>query len=159
MLKEGMKAPDFCLTGLDESGEEKEISLSGLLKKGVNVVLYFYPKDSTPGCTAEACDFRDSFSRLAGKATVVGVSRDSITSHRSFRVKNSINFILLSDPEHKVLEAYGAWGEKTMYGRKSMGIIRSTFLIGKKGIIAKVWPQVKVKGHVDDVVKELGAIT
>lgn len=158
MVQEGKEAPVFCLAGFDEQGLEREICLAELLDRKKKVVLYFYPKDNTPGCTAEACDFRDSFNRLMGRATVVGVSRDSLASHRSFRTKNGLNFILLSDPDHKVLEAYGAWGEKKMYGKTSMGIVRSTFLITEKGIIAKVWPQVKVKGHVDEVIDAVDSV-
>lgn len=156
MLKQGSKAPEFCLAGIDESGKEGEFCLSGMLKKGKDIVLYFYPKDNTPGCTQEACDFRDSFNRIVGKATVVGVSRDSITSHKNFKEKNGLNFPLLSDPDHKVHEAYGAWGEKKMYGKTTMGAVRSTFLIGKDGKLKKLWPEVKVKGHVDEVIEALG---
>jgi peroxiredoxin Q/BCP len=118
-------------------------------------VIYFYPRDNTPGCTQEACDFRDSFNRITAKATVVGVSRDGIASHMKFREKNGLNFPLLSDPDHTVLEAYGAWGEKKMYGKSTMGITRSTVLIGKDGTIRKIWPRVAVRGHVDDVISEL----
>lgn len=155
MLKEGMKAPDFCLNGIDKDGKEMELCLADLLKDGKEIVLYFYPKDNTPGCTQEACDFRDNMNRLTSKAVVVGVSKDSISSHKNFRGKQSINFPLLSDPDHKVHEAYGAWGEKMIYGKPVTGTIRTTLLIGHDGKIRKVWPNVKVKGHVDEVMKEL----
>jgi peroxiredoxin Q/BCP len=156
MPKEGAKAPDFCLAGIDESGKEGEFCLSGLIKKGKDIVLYFYPKDNTPGCTQEACDFRDNVNRLASRATVVGVSRDSIASHKTFREKHGLNFPLLSDAEHRIHEAYGAWGQKKLYGKTTMGAIRTTCLIGKDGIIKKLWPSVKVRGHVDEVIEALG---
>ncbi len=156
MVKEGAKAPDFCLTGIDEAGTEKEFCLADLLRQGRQVVLYFYPKDDTPGCTKEACDFRDNFNRLTGKALVVGVSRDSIASHRKFREKYGLNFPLLSDPDHKLLDAYGAWGEKKMYGQVTMGVKRTTCLIGRDGKIRKLWPDVRVEGHVDEVLEALG---
>ena len=104
------------LSAIDENGQEKEFSLSDF--KGQKVVLYFYPKDNTSGCTQEACDFRDNFNRLTSKAVVIGVSPDSIKSHLKFKENHSLNFMLLSDPEHKLSEALGAWGEKSMYGRK-----------------------------------------
>ena len=112
------------LQGLDIGGNEKEYSLNDF--KGQKVILYFYPKDNTSGCTQEACDFRDNINRLTNYATVIGVSPDSIKSHKSFKEKQSLNFILLSDPEHKLAEEFGAWQEKSMYGRKYMGIERST---------------------------------
>lgn len=139
------------LKGLDKDGEEKDFLLSEF--KGA-VVLYFYPKDNTPGCTQEACDFRDNFNRLTGKATVIGVSPDSIESHKKFRKDHDINFILLSDPEHELSKKFGVWEEKSMYGKKYMGINRSTFLI-KDGLIAKAWKNVKVGGHVDEVISSL----
>jgi len=155
MLELNTQAPDFTLQGIDENGEEKTYSLSDF--QGKNLVLYFYPKDNTPGCTQEACDFRDNFNRLTSVASVVGVSADSIESHKKFREKQNINFVLLSDPGHKLLEKYGAWGEKKLYGKVFMGIIRSTFLIDKEGLVKKVWKNVKVNGHVDAVLKELQA--
>lgn len=155
MVKEGVKAPDFRLQGIDEEGNEREYRLTDLLRDGKEVVLYFYPKDNTPGCTQEACDFRDNFNRIAGRARVIGVSRDSLASHRNFRQKQGLNFPLLSDPDHRVIEAYGAWGEKKMYGKSAMGIRRSTVLIGPDGTVRKLWPDVKVKGHVDEVLKAL----
>lgn len=158
MLKQGDAAPDFCLPGIDEKGAEQEYCLGDLLKKDKDIVLYVYPKDSTPGCTQEACDFRDSLNRIGRQATVIGVSKDSLKSHRSFQEKQNLNFPLLSDPECRVLRAYGAWGEKTMYGRKTEGIIRSTFLINKDGIIIQVWRNVKVKGHVEEILAMLEAL-
>lgn len=141
------------LSGIDAEGIEKEYSLKNFT--GQKVVLYFYPKDNTSGCTQEACDFRDNFNRISQKAIVIGVSPDSIKSHLKFKENHSINFILLSDPEHKLSEVFGAWGEKSMYGRKYFGIIRSTFIIDEKGNISKEWRKVKVKGHVDEVLAAL----
>lgn len=141
------------LSAIDENGQEKEFSLSDF--KGQKVVLYFYPKDNTSDCTQEACDFRDNFNRLTSKAVVIGVSPDSIKSHLKFKENHSLNFMLLSDPEHKLSEAFGAWGEKSMYGRKYFGIIRSTFILDKNGEIKKEWRKVKVKGHVDEVLENL----
>ena len=139
------------LQGLDAEGNEKEFSLNDF--KGQRVILYFYPKDNTSGCTQEACDFRDNINRLTSYATVIGVSPDSIKSHKSFKEKQSLNFILLSDPEHKLAEKFEVWKEKSMYGRKYMGIERSTFIIDKDGKIEKEWRKVKVKGHVDEVIE------
>ena len=144
---------DIKSQGLDAEGIEKEYSLNDF--KGQKVILYFYPKDNTSGCTQEACDFRDNINRLTNYATVVGVSPDSIKSHLKFREKQSLNFILLSDTEHKLAEEYGVWKEKSMYGRKYMGIERSTFIIDKNGKIEKEWRKVKVKGHVDEVIEYL----
>ena len=141
------------LQGLDSEGNEKEFSLDEF--KGQKVVLYFYPKDNTSGCTQEACDFRDNINRLTNYATVIGVSPDSIKSHKSFREKQGLNFVLLSDPEHLLLEKFGVWKEKSMYGRKYMGVERSTFILNKDGGIEKEWRKVKVKGHVDEVIKFL----
>ena len=141
------------LQALDVDGNEKEYSLSDFL--GKRVILYFYPKDNTPGCTKEACDFRDNINRLTNYATVIGVSPDSIKSHKSFKEKQSLNFILLSDPEHKLAEEFEVWKEKSMYGKKYMGIERSTFIIDKSGEIEKEWRKVKVKGHVDEVINYL----
>ena len=141
------------LAGLSAEGEEREYELSGF--KGDRVVLYFYPKDNTSGCTQEACDFRDNVNRLISAAVVIGVSPDSIKSHKKFQENHGLNFILLSDSEHKLAEFFGAWGEKSMYGKKYMGIIRSTFIIDETGEVVKSWSKVKVKGHVDEVLKEL----
>ena len=142
---------DIKLQGLDIDGSEKEYSLNYF--KGQIVILYFYPKDNTSGCTQEACDFRDNINRLTNYATVIGVSPDSIKSHKSFKEKQSLNFILLADPEHKLAEEFEVWKEKSMYGRKYMGIERSTFIIDKNGKIEKEWRKVKVKGHVDEVIE------
>ena len=147
---------DIKLQGLDAEGIEKEISLNDF--KGQRVILYFYPKDNTSGCTQEACDFRDNINRLTSYATVIGVSPDNIKSHKSFKEKQSLNFILLSDPEHKLSEDFEVWKEKSMYGRKYMGIERSTFIIDKNSKIEKEWRKVKVKGHVDEVIEYLSAI-
>ncbi len=145
-LKEGSKAPAFTL----ESSQGGRVSLSDFA--GKTVVLYFYPKDQTPGCTVEAQNFRDAAKQLAKKnAVVLGVSKDSIASHCKFVDKQQLNFALLSDPDGAVIEKYGAWGEKNMYGKKMMGIIRSTVVIGPDGKVKKLWPKVKVAGHVDEV--------
>ena len=141
------------LQGIDIDGTEKEYSLNGF--KGQKVILYFYPKDNTSGCTQEACDFRDNINRLTRFATVIGVSPDSIKSHLKFKEKQSLNFILLSDPEHKLAEAFNVWVEKSMYGRKYMGIERSTFVLDENLNIIKEWRKVKVKGHVDEVIEYL----
>ena len=154
MLKIGDKAPQFKLDGVDAKGKETNVSLKDL--KGKKVVLYFYPRDNTPGCTTEACDFRDSKARVTRtKAVVIGVSPDKPETHTKFRDKQSLNFTLLSDTDKKVAEAYGAYGEKKLYGKVSMGIIRSTFIIDEKGKIANLWSKVKVKGHVDEVLDAL----
>ena len=145
---------DIKLQGLDTDGNEKEYSLSDF--RGEKVILYFYPKDNTSGCTQEACDFRDNINRLTNVATVIGVSPDSIKSHIKFKEKQFLNFILLSDTEHKLAEKYGVWKEKSMYGRKYMGIERSTFILDKNGNIQKEWRKVKVKGHVDEVLDYFG---
>ncbi|HEX6442510.1 MAG TPA: peroxiredoxin [Stellaceae bacterium] len=149
----GDKAPDFTLP-TDGSGS---VTLSKL--RGKPVVLYFYPKDDTSGCTAEACGFRDSFPDY-GKtgATVVGVSRDSVASHDKFKKKYQLPFMLASDGEGKVTEAYGVWVEKSMYGRKYMGIDRSTYLIDKDGVVRGAWRKVKVPGHIAEVLKAVQAL-
>ncbi len=141
-IEAGKKAPDFTLA--TDSGSK--LKLSSLW--GGPVVLYFYPRDDTPGCTKEACAFRDQQSALkkAG-ATVLGISPDDVASHAKFRDKFDLNFPLLADPGHKIAEKYGAWREKNLYGKKSMGIQRSTFLIDAEGRIAKLWKRVKVEGH------------
>ncbi|MGC4114690.1 MAG: thioredoxin-dependent thiol peroxidase [Myxococcales bacterium] len=149
-LSIGKKAPKFKLV----SDDGQEVQLSDFA--GQKVVLYFYPKDNTPGCTREACDFRDKLSEFKKKGVaVLGVSRDSTASHQKFKQKFDLTFPLLSDPETKMLEAYGAWGEKVMYGKKVTGIIRSTVLLDEEGKIAKVWPKVKVDGHADEVLSEV----
>jgi peroxiredoxin Q/BCP len=150
MLDVGKRAPSFKL----ESSDGGSVSLSDF--RGKNVVLYFYPKDNTPGCTVEAQDFQKALPKLKKlNAVVLGVSRDSIASHCKFRDKFGLGFPLLSDPEHEMLEAYGAWGEKTLYGKKSLGIIRSTVVIDEQGKVKRVFPKVKVAGHVDAVLAAL----
>ena len=153
MIEKDSVVENFTLPGIDENGVEKELSLYDF--KGKDIVLYFYPKDNTSGCTQEACDFRDNMNRLTSKALVIGVSPDSVASHKKFREKQSLNFPLLSDSEHKISEYFGAWGEKSMYGRKYFGIIRSTFLIDKDMKVKALWRKVKVKGHVDEVLKAI----
>jgi thioredoxin-dependent peroxiredoxin len=149
-IKEGAKAPAFTL----ESAEGDKVSLADF--KGRKVVLYFYPKDDTPGCTLEAQAFRDALPRFKRKkAVVLGVSKDTTASHCRFRDKYGLNFPLLSDPDGKVIQAYGAWGEKNMYGKKSMGIIRTTVVIDADGKVARVYPKVKVTGHAEEVLDAL----
>ncbi len=149
-LQSGDKAPDFTLP----ADNNNEISLSGL--KGKKVVLYFYPKDDTPGCTTEACDFRDNLGKLEKQGvTVIGVSKDTVAKHDKFKAKHDLNFPLVSDEEGTLCEAYGVWVEKNMYGRKYMGIERATFLIDEKGKIEQVWRKVKVKGHVQAIMDVL----
>ena len=145
-VEEGKAAPAFTLL----SDEGKKVRLSDL--KGAPVVLYFYPKDDTPGCTKEACAFRDRKSELTELGVqVLGVSPDSVERHVKFKTKYELNFPLLADPDHQVAEKYGAWREKNMYGKKSMGIQRSTFLINAQGKVAKVWRRVQVAGHDQEV--------
>ena len=152
-LEPGSKAPDFTL----QSDAGEKVKLSAL--RGTPVVLYFYPKDDTPGCTKEACAFRDQKSALTKLgAKVLGVSADTVESHGKFRDKFKLNFPLLADVDHKVAEKYGAWREKNMYGKKWMGIQRSTFLIDAQGKIAKVWKKVSVDGHDADVIESLKAL-
>ena len=147
-IEVGKKAPAFSL--LDDRGQR--IKLSDL--KGKPVVLYFYPRDDTPGCTRQACAFRDRKNELAQLGIVVlGVSTDSVESHQKFREKYQLSFPLLSDPDHKVSELYGAWREKNMYGKKSMGIQRSTYLIGVDGKVLKLWKRVQVDGHDQSVLE------
>jgi peroxiredoxin Q/BCP len=150
MLKPGDKAPDFKLKS--DSGET--FSLKDF--KGKKVVLYFYPKDMTSGCTAEACDFRDNTKKIEKKNTVViGISADSVESHKKFKDKYKLPFTLLSDESKKTLQDYGVWKEKSMYGKKYMGIVRTTFLIDEKGKISKIWDKVNVNGHVADILSNL----
>lgn len=147
---EGTKAPAF--SAPNQQGEK--ISLSDF--KGKTVVLYFYPKDNTSGCTREACDFRDNMERITTHgAVVIGVSPDSPKSHTKFIADHELNFNLLADEDKTICEAYGVWVEKSMYGRKYMGVERSTFIINGKGVIAKSYHNVKVPGHVDSVIADL----
>ena len=149
----GDKAPAFKMN-TDDGGE---VSLSAL--KGRNVVLYFYPKDDTPGCTKEACGFQDALPNFKKvDAAIVGVSKDSVTRHKNFKAKYGLGFTLGSDEDGKVCEAYGVWTEKKNYGRTYMGIERSTFLIDGKGVIRNVWRKVKVNGHVDEVLAAAKAL-
>jgi peroxiredoxin Q/BCP len=148
MVAVGQAAPDFTL----QSSGDRMISLKDF--RGKNVVLYFYPKDMTPGCTTEACDFRDYHPEFAQLDTVVlGISPDDVKSHDKFTAKHELPFPLLADTDHQVAEAYGVWVLKKMYGREYMGIERSTFVIDRDGNIARVWPKVKVKGHVQEVLQ------
>jgi peroxiredoxin Q/BCP len=146
MLAPGDPAPAFALTADDGA----TVRLSDL--RGRAVVLYFYPKDDTPGCTKEACSFRDAWSDVQESgAAVFGVSPDGVTSHQKFRAKYRLPFSLLSDPDHTVAAAYGAWGEKSMYGKKYEGILRTTFLIDGAGVIRRIFERVKPDGHADEV--------
>lgn len=145
------------LKGIDENGNEKEFSLNDF--KGEKIVLYFYPKDNTSGCTQEACNFRDNLNRILKYAKIIGVSPDSIKSHLSFKSKQDLNFPLLSDDGHKLAEAFEVWKEKSMYGKKYMGIERSTFIISPDGEIEKEWRKVKVNGHVDEVIDYLTGLS
>jgi len=150
MLQENTVAPDF--TVLSDTGEETSLSEF----RGRKVVLYFYPKDDTSGCTKEACSFRDSYAEYAAKgAIVLGVSPDSVKSHVKFKTKLGLPFLLLADPEHTVAEAYGVWAEKKMYGRTYMGILRTTFVIDEEGVIIKVFPKVKPAEHAAEVLPYL----
>ena len=152
-IEEGGNAPTFTLK--DQNGES--VSLSDF--KGSWVVLYFYPKDDTPGCTVEACEFTDWLSEFEGlNAVVLGCSPDPAEKHRKFIAKHDLGVRLLSDPDHEVMGAYGAWGEKTMYGRVSLGVIRSTVLIDPDGRVAHHWKKVKAKGHAEKVREKLSAL-
>jgi peroxiredoxin Q/BCP len=153
MVKEGQKAPDFTLP----SSQGGNVSLKGL--RGKPVVLYFYPKDDTPGCTREACAFRDAQAPLRKRgAVVLGVSGDSLASHEKFKSKYKLNFPLLADADKAVAKKYGAWGEKVMYGKKVTGMIRSTFLIDGDGVVRKVFPRVRVDGHAEQVLEALSEL-
>jgi peroxiredoxin Q/BCP len=153
MVKEGQKAPDFKLP----SSEGGDIALKDL--RGKSVVLYFYPKDDTPGCTREACAFRDTQAAIKKKgAIVLGVSGDSVDTHGKFKSKYKLNFPLLADTDKAVAKKYGAWGEKLMYGKKVTGMIRSTFVIDGEGLVRKVFPKVRVDGHAEKVLEALSAL-
>lgn len=150
MLEEGSKAPAFTLA--DESGTS--VSLSQFA--GKKVVVYFYPKDDTPGCTTEACGFRDNYNAILAKgAVVIGISADSEKSHAKFKSKYELPFYLLADPEKTTIQAFGAWGEKKMYGKAYEGILRSTFVIDEKGVVTKVFPEVKPADHAQEVIAAL----
>jgi peroxiredoxin Q/BCP len=149
----GAEAPDFTL--LTDAGEP--LTLAAL--RGRPVVLYFYPKDDTSGCTTEACEFRDLFPRFAeGDAVILGVSPDPVRSHVKFKAKYALPFTLLADTEHAVSEAYGTWQEKSMYGRKYMGVARTTFLVDRDGRIARVFEKVKPAGHAEEVAAAVAAL-
>ncbi|HEX4561538.1 MAG TPA: thioredoxin-dependent thiol peroxidase [Gemmatimonadales bacterium] len=153
MVSEGKSAPAFTLD-TDSGGT---LSLKEL--KGRPVVLYFYPKDDTPGCTVEACEFRDAFPRFKGtKAVILGISPDSVKSHQKFKEKFDLPFTLLADPDHEIAAKYGVWRKKAMYGRTYMGIARTTFVIDKDGKIAKVFEKVKPKGHAEAVEQAIDAL-
>jgi peroxiredoxin Q/BCP len=150
MVEEGSEAPDFTLPS-DNAGD---VTLSDF--RGRKVVLYFYPKDDTSGCTTQACDLRDNLPRLSGiDAVVLGVSPDSVESHARFREKYDLNFPLLADEDHQVSEAYGVWKEKKMYGNTYMGIERSTFLVDEQGVVTHAWRKVSPKGHAEKVIDAL----
>ena len=150
MLEVGMKAPDFTL--LDKRGNS--VSLSDFL--GKKVVLYFYPKDSTPGCTRQACAFAQNHSNFEDKnVVVIGVSKDSVASHLKFAEKYELPFVLLSDPELVAIQAYGVWQEKKLYGKVSMGVVRSTYLIDEQGVIEKVMPKVKPDTNAAEILEFL----
>jgi peroxiredoxin Q/BCP len=152
-IEEGATAPDFTLPAADGSA----VTLSAL--RGRPVVLYFYPKDDTPGCTKEACAFRDRTPELAARgAVVLGVSPDDLASHARFRDKYRLSFPLLADAGHRIAARYGAWREKNLYGKRSMGIQRSTFLIDRDGTVRKVWKRVSVEGHDQEVLAALAAL-
>jgi peroxiredoxin Q/BCP len=152
-IQEGSKAPDFTLA--TDSGEKLKLSTL----KGKNVVLYFYPKSDTPGCTTEACEFRDQNAAYAKADTVVlGVSPDPVKAQAKFRTKFDLPFTLLADEEHAVAEKYGVWVEQGMYGKKYMGVERSTFIIDKEGKIAKIFPKVKPAGHAAEVLAALAGV-
>ena len=149
-LEVGQKAPDF--TVLNDDGQK--VKLSDF--KGKKVVLYFYPKDDTPGCTAEACAFRDGIAEIKKRgAVVLGVSEDSVESHQKFKKKFNLNFPLLADADKQLVETYGTWQEKSMYGKKYMGTVRSTFIIDEQGKITHIFPKVKVGEHYDEVLEAL----
>ncbi len=149
MLKKGSKAPAF--KGIDQHGNTLELKQF----KGKKLILYFYPKDSTPGCTAEACSLRDASDELDENGyAVVGVSADSQKSHLNFATKQQLNFPLIADTDHKILEAYEAWGEKSLYGRKYMGILRKTFVINEKGNIERIIEKVNTKSHAQQIFEE-----
>jgi peroxiredoxin Q/BCP len=145
-LEQGSPAPLFTLP--DQDG--KPVSLDDF--RGQKVVVYFYPKDMTPGCTAEACQFNDNLQQFsAANVAVLGISPDGAESHQKFRAEHGLTFPLLTDADHAVMESYGAWGEKTLYGKKSIGVIRSTFLIDEDGKVERVWYSVKANGHAEKV--------
>jgi peroxiredoxin Q/BCP len=147
LLREGNKAPAF--TGVDQDGQK--IALGDY--KGKKVVLYFYPQDDTPTCTIQACNLRDNFALLKSEGiTIIGISPDDEKSHKKFEVKFSLPFPLLADPEHKIIDKYGVWGDKQLYGRKYLGLHRTTFLIDEKGMIRKIFLKPKNKQHAEEII-------
>ena len=151
-IKEGGKAPDF--TAIDQDGEKVKLSS---FRGEKNVVLYFYPKDMTPGCTTQACDFRDQHKKFKN-TVILGVSIDSTERHQKFIAKYDLPFTLIADIDKKVVQKYGIWQEKKLYGKTFMGIVRTTFIIDKNGTIQKIFPKVKVKTHIEDVLSALKEI-
>lgn len=152
-LKEGDNAPQF--SGLNQ--DEKEIKLSDF--KGKKIILYFYPKDNTPGCTAESCNLNENYDNLTKKGfEVIGVSPDKISSHQKFIAKYNLAFNLIADTEKEILESYGAWGEKKLYGKTYMGVLRTTFVISEEGIIEKVFHKVQTKDHTHQILSEMGLL-
>ena len=151
-IKEGNKAPDF--TAIDQDGEKVKLSS---FRGEKNVVLYFYPKDMTPGCTTQACDFRDQHKKFKN-TVILGVSIDSTERHQRFIAKYDLPFTLIADIDKKVVQKYGIWQEKKLYGKTFMGIVRTTFIIDKNGTIQKIFPKVKVKTHIEDVLSALKKI-
>lgn len=150
-LRPGMKAPDFTLP----TGDGTQLSLSDF--RGKKVVLYFYPKDMTSGCTKEACSFQENLSAIKNKgAVVIGVSPDSPESHQKFAAKYSLSFPLISDEKKEIIKKYGVWKQKTLYGKKYMGVERTTFIIDEDGVITHIFPKVKVDGHTAEVLQALG---
>lgn len=150
ILEKGMEAPLF--SGVNQNGET--ISLAAF--KGKKVILYFYPKDNTPGCTAESCNLSDNYDYWLNKGyEVIGVSPDSVASHRKFADKYSFKFNLVADTDQQILQAYGAWGEKSLYGKTYMGVLRSTFIIDADGVIEKVFAKVETKNHTEQIIKAL----
>lgn len=152
MIAVGERAPAFTLA--DQRGTLR--SLDDF--RGLPLVLYFYPKDDTPGCTVEACEFRDAYAEFEGLAAVVGVSPDSVESHAAFAAKHALPIILLADPATQVLRAYGAWGAKTMYGKRYEGVLRSTVLIDAQGIVRKTYANVRPEGHAAEILEDLRAL-
>jgi thioredoxin-dependent peroxiredoxin len=154
VVEAGQPAPTFTLP--DQRGQE--VSLAEL--RGRPVVIYFYPKDDTPGCTTQACGIRDQWAEFeAAGAAVLGISPDTVASHQAFAGKYDLPHTLLADPDRTVLEAYGAYGEKVLYGRTTVGVIRSTFLVDAEGTVAKVWKRVQTKTHADQVLKAIAELT
>jgi peroxiredoxin Q/BCP len=153
MISIGKKAPDFSLQ--DQTGTTQKLSDH----RGAWVLLYFYPKDDTPGCTVEACTLRDNLPKFATKKlTVLGVSKDTVESHKKFAAKYTLPFALLADPEKKVMDAYGAWGKKKFMGREYMGTLRMSFLIDPQGVVKKIYPKVKPPKHAEEVLADLTAL-